>query len=207
MYQPCSSEEEAISNADLVAMVKVTGIGAWVENSVTQEWAKVISIDILTKGVAAQEHVTVLWNQRLADVTLTKHGPLQEPAIGKTYRSYLRKASSRADFECVDPVWGFVVTEKQNKEIEPAYIEHAVQSGDTLWSLAQKYYGKGWKWQILRVANFTKDSQGEVYPLKPGMKINVPVFPMKRKEKKQEEPNQTKEAIASSAAEPAQPHR
>jgi hypothetical protein len=196
MYQPCSSEEQAIERADLVAMVRVTGTGALVENGVTQEWAKVISVEILTKGVSAKEHVTVLWNQGLADATLTKHGPHPEPAIGKKYRSHLRKASSRADFECVDPVWGFVVTDKQNEENKPAYIEHTVQSGDTLWSLAQKYYEKGWRWQILRVANFTKDAEYGVYPLKSGMKIHVPVFPMKRQEKKQEAPNTTSESIA-----------
>jgi nucleoid-associated protein YgaU len=59
-----------------------------------------------------------------------------------------------------------------------------VKRGDTLYALALRYYGKGQRWRVLKVANFEKEAEGGVYPLRPGMIIHVPTFPMKKDEKK-----------------------
>jgi nucleoid-associated protein YgaU len=179
----CLNSWVAIEWADLFAQVKVTRIAPLIENGSTQKWASIVSIDILTKGVSAKTKATVLWSQAMADATLTRKAP---PLTGHIYTAHLRKGDARADYEPVHPDWAFVDPMPDRTESEPAYLEHLVQDGDTLWGLAVKYYGRGQRWRVLRVANFTKDAEGEVYPLRPGMRIHVPTFPMKREEMKQD---------------------
>ena len=180
MLRPLPSAETAIDWADLVAFVKVTEVRPATDNGRTQEWASIVTAEVLTRGVSAKDQITVLWNQRLADATLTTNGPPKPPKIGLIYRIHLRDGWPTADFNPVDAVWGFILTDKLPAEEASHYIEHTVKQGDTLWSIAQKYYGAGQKWRVLRVANFTKHADGEVYPLRPGMRIRIPTFPMKQ---------------------------
>jgi hypothetical protein len=196
---PPITKEKAIEQADLFAQVKVTGIAPLNDNGSTQKWASIISVEVLTKGVSAKTQATVLWNQALANATLTKKTP---PLIGHTYTAYLRKGNARSDYEPVHPDWAFVDPMPDINESESAYVEHVVQDGDTLYGLALRYYGKGQRWRVLRVANFTKDAEGEVYPLRPGMRIYVPTFPMKRQETKQDT-QPTNAQYSSLAADPA----
>src|SRR5438874_8418763 len=85
--EPPITEAEACAWSDLVGEAKVLAVAPLLENGVTQTWASVISIEILTKGVCAKSRATVLWNQRLADATLAHKGL---PEVGQKYRVYLR---------------------------------------------------------------------------------------------------------------------
>jgi len=175
---PPITESEARAWADVVGEAKVLAIAPLIENGVTQKWASVISIEILTQGVSAKTRATVLWNQALADATLIHRG---RPGVGQEYRVYLRLlwAGSGSDFEPVHPDWGFVESDSTDRQAEATFIEHTVQRGDTLWGIAAHYYGTGARWRVLRAANFTNDAALEVYPLKSGMRLRVPAFPMK----------------------------
>jgi nucleoid-associated protein YgaU len=51
---------------------------------------------------------------------------------------------------------------------------HVVQSGDTLWNLAEKYYGNGNKLNLILDANRTTVPRRDTL-LKPGMKLVVPL--------------------------------
>ena len=48
-------------------------------------------------------------------------------------------------------------------------IYHIVQKGENLWSIAEKYYGKGHKYNLIKTAN--PHVKGI---LKPGMKLLIP---------------------------------
>jgi hypothetical protein len=175
---PPIKEAEACAWADLVGDVKVLAIAPLLENGVIQKWASVVSIEILTKGVSAKTRATVLWNQGLADATLAHK---RAPDLGQKYRVYLRLrwVDNNSDFEPVHPDWGFVECKNMGSQTETTFIEHTVQRGDTLWGIAAHYYGTGARWRVLRIANFTNDAALGVYPLKSGMRLRIPAFPLK----------------------------
>jgi hypothetical protein len=175
---PPIKEAEACAWADLVGDAKVLAIAPLLENGVTQQWASAVSIEILTKGVSAKTRATVLWNQGLADATLAHK---RAPDLGQKYRVYLRLrwADNNSDFEPVHPDWGFVECKNTSSQTKTTFIEHTVQRGDTLWGIAAHYYGTGARWRVLRAANFTNDAALGVYPLKSGMRLRIPAFPLK----------------------------
>jgi hypothetical protein len=176
---PPMSEAAAVANADLLAQVKVLAIAPLVEDGVTQKWRNVVHVEILTQGVAAKTNASVLWDQWLANWSLT---PKHAPEVGHTYRSYLRLRGGNAnlDFEPVHPDWGFVESDITANQSEPTSVQRIVQKRDTLWGIAAHYYGTGTRWRVLRVANFTNDAPFGVYPLRSGMKLRIPVFPMNK---------------------------
>jgi len=174
---PSMEETQARASADLVGEAKVLAIAPRVVNGVTAQWASVITIEILTAGVSAKTRVTVLWYQGYADMTLAHKGL---PDLGQKYRVYLRlSAGTNADFEPVHPDWGFLQPRNTDSQKAPTFIEKTVQRGETLWAIAAHYYGVGGRWSVLRAANFTNDAALGVYPLKPGMRLRIPTFPMK----------------------------
>ncbi len=176
MFPPMSAEM-ALASAEVIAHAKVLAIEPLVGNGVTQTWAKVISIEILTKGVSAENRISVFWNQHLADLCISSK---PAPEVGQTYKVYLRTGIDRKRFEPVHPTWGFVEVDSADKQSENAFVEHTVKKGETLWGIAAHYYGSGARWRVLRVANFSKESEFEIYPLKPGMTLRIPTFPIKR---------------------------
>ncbi len=173
------TEAVAFANADVLALARVLAISPLVENDETQSWASVISIEIQTQGVSAKTNAMVFWNQRLADATQI---PKRAPEIGRIYRVYLRMAgaNTKSDYEPVHPDWGFVDSDNTDNQARSNFIEHTVLRGDTLWRIAAHYYGAGSRWRVLRAANFTNDAALGVYPLKSGMKLRIPLFPMKK---------------------------
>lgn len=69
----------------------------------------------------------------------------------------------------------FVTEERENVET-PARVstqEYVVKKGDTLWSIAQKEYGKPYRWKYLYEVN--KDVIKNPNKLKPGTVISIPV--------------------------------
>ncbi len=61
---------------------------------------------------------------------------------------------------------------------EPAAKSHVVKAGETLWSLAARYYGDGHQWQNLARRNGIPISDEP--PLKVGMRLSVPARPTVR---------------------------
>ncbi len=59
---------------------------------------------------------------------------------------------------------------------EPETIEHVVQRNDSLWKIAEAFYGSGVKWTIIRDAN--RDLVGEEgEKLRAGMTLRIPPAP------------------------------
>lgn len=58
---------------------------------------------------------------------------------------------------------------------EPGRRVHLVERGDSLWSLAAKYYGNGGKWKVIAEAN--RDALPNTDRLRPGMRLVIPPDP------------------------------
>ena len=170
-----------MENADLVARVKVISVEPLGGEREAKKQQSLVSIEVLTKGVSAKTRATVLWDQALADATHPRKSP---PQVGQTYQACLRKGYGKWDFEPVHPDWAFLPPEAPEDESAPAFIEQTVKPGDTLWALARRYYGNPQRWRVLQVANFENDGDARVYRLKPGTKLRVPTFLMKKKKEK-----------------------
>ncbi|HEY0931994.1 MAG TPA: LysM peptidoglycan-binding domain-containing protein [Gemmatimonas sp.] len=78
-------------------------------------------------------------------------------------------------------VWRPTVVHAQASASAPVSAQtatHVVKSGETLWSLAARYYGDGHQWQDLARRNQI-DTQGSA-PLRVGQKLTVPAKPSVR---------------------------
>lgn len=171
---PAMSEEQAYSTADLVSDVTVLSVTPLTENGTTNRTARVVRVRILTQGVCTKEVITIRWDQKTADATWRGIAP---PIVGQSYRTFLSdwRRSPAVEFEGVHPDWAFRGP-LTNAPATKGFVDHVVRSGDTLYSLAGKYYGRPWKWNVIRIANFGDRSEGEVYPLGIGKTIRIPVF-------------------------------
>ena len=181
---PAMTEEQAYSAADVIADVTVLSVAPLVEDGSTNQTASVVSVRVLTEGVCTKEKISIRWDQRLADATWRKIAP---PLVGQNYRAFLSdwRRSAAAEFEGVHPDWTFSGP-LTNAPTTVGFVEHLVKPGDTLYGLAGKYYGRPWKWNVIRLANFADRAEGEVYPLRVGMTIRVPVFLIHRKPPRKE---------------------
>lgn len=169
------TKEKVLDNTDLLARVRVTAIEPFLEDGKPQEGAKLIHIDVLTKGVSAKTKATIFCDQRSMGADMNKN---VFPEVGKIYESYLREEYKGVDFAPVHPDWAFLKIDENQKE-EQAYIEHVVETGESLYKIALKYYGIGGKARILKIANF----ENTKFPLKVGMKLNIPTFAIKKDDK------------------------
>jgi nucleoid-associated protein YgaU len=171
---PPMSEEDAYLAADLIADVSVVSVARQ-----TNGTTSIVTARILSEGVCTRETVTVRWDQRTVDATWRKTAP---PAVGRLYRVFLSdwRRSDAAEFEGVHPDWAFSGP-LTNAPVTRGFVEHVVQRGDTLYALAGRYYGRSWKWNVIRLANFADRADGEVYPLRIGSTLRVPVFLIQRK--------------------------
>jgi nucleoid-associated protein YgaU len=62
--------------------------------------------------------------------------------------------------------------EKVTPVTAPAKRTHIVQKGDSLWKLAEKYYGDASKWRLIQQAN--KEIVPRTTALRIGLKLNIP---------------------------------
>jgi hypothetical protein len=177
------SEDQAYIAADLIADVTVLSVTPLVGDKSTNQTAAAVTVRILTQGVYTKETVSIRWNQRLADATGRKLAP---PLVGRNYRTFLReRLSAAAEFEGVHPEWAFIGP--LTTAVQPVgFVDHVIKPGDTLYGLAGKFYGRPWKWHVIRLANFALRAEGEVYPLRVGMTIRVPVLLIHKNPLKQE---------------------
>ncbi len=203
VLEPPLTEEEATSISALVARAKVVSVEKMPADAAAPKGSHLITVDILTKGVSARERIIILWHED----TVQMASPPALPVVGATYKVYLREhfGGGRAQFDPVNPEWGFVAPPAE-QESGPQFIQHTVKQGDTLYDLAKHYYGSGQRWDVLKVANFAQDAPEGVYPLKIGMKLNVPTFAMKKGKKPQAAGTQPSQQ-AKSSSNPAGPAR
>ena len=179
---PSIKETEARAWADLVGVARVISVTPLFADPLSGGPGSIVTIEFLTEGVSARHQAAVLWRQALADATLTRPAP---PEIGNKYRVYLRllrMGSDKGHFEPVHPDWGFVALTGTEGKNGPPFIEHTVSPGESLWRIAQRYYGAGSRWRVLSAANFTNQASEFAPPLNPGMRLRIPTFPMKPKQ-------------------------
>ena len=185
------SEDQAYIAADLIADVTVLSVTPLVVDKSTNQTAAAVTVRILTQGVYTKKTVSIRWDKRLADAIGQNLAP---PLVGRNYRTFLReRLSAAAEFEGVHPEWAFI--DPLTTAVQPVgFVDHVIKPGDTLYGLAGKFYGRPWKWHVIRPANFALRAEGEVYPLRVGMTIRVPVLLI---HKKQEMPQLQDETYAS----------
>jgi len=69
-------------------------------------------------------------------------------------------------------VWRPRVVHAQSAQVQAATTTHVVKPGETLWSLAARYYGDGHQWQELARRNGIATTDGA--PLRVGQRLTVP---------------------------------
>jgi nucleoid-associated protein YgaU len=123
---------------------------------------------------ALRQHVTSL-GLHISNLGVSFNGPGEVTLTGE--------AASRADYEKAALIAGNVVgitkvnnqmtiAQQQQATAEPEADTYEIKKGDTLWAIAEKYYGKGSEYPKIVAANqpMIKDAD-EIYP---GQVLRIP---------------------------------
>lgn len=68
---------------------------------------------------------------------------------------------------------------------------HTVQQGETLWGIARKYYGQGWKWPEIQKHNGERLKKGTI--INPGLVLVIPSITVETEKKEDKVPVAAKE--------------
>ncbi len=94
----------------------------------------------------------------------------------------------------------------KKREKRPSAV-HTVVKGETLWGIAAKYYGKGWKWEKIRQANRDRLKKDTI--INPGLTLVIPAVNEEESVKKEvlPEKNMKQENMPVKEKEPAKDNK
>ena len=173
--RPPMTEAEALQAADLVATIRVVDVPAPPPGGFTIENPPLVTVEVVTEGICKASRITIRW---IPGTRFSWTSPIEPPPAGSQHEVYLR-CSPKAPYAFVHPDWSFrppPAIETGKKPVK-AFVEHTVKKGDTLYELAQRFYGAGHKWKTIAIANLD-DPEG-VHTVKVGLVLKIPTFPMR----------------------------
>jgi proteasome lid subunit RPN8/RPN11 len=155
--RPTRRSRVAVAAAVAVGVAAAGAAGFWAGRDQAPDRITPASIELRTRLGAERERVLAL-RQRL-DVAQAELGRLAA-----------REAAQRAELEGVRRQ--LRAAQRATRRRTTA-IRYHVQPGDTLWSLAEGFYGQGWAWKKIYVAN--RERLGNPNLLLAGESIEVPL--------------------------------
>ncbi len=149
----------------------------------------VLAADAITRGArwvrslrALSDHVTLPIVRRVVDGALV--AALVVNLLGRTVSSAAAAGSGEVAAAAVSPGWAGagepIAPVLAENDDAPATVQYTVQPGDTLWAIAERFYGTGFEFPRLVAANV-----GQVMPdgrrftqagvIQPGWQLTVPL--------------------------------